>query len=89
MPLALAGFGLGSQVPHLWPDGLVVFALHLAWSALLGALALALMGLRPLTLFGYTMSGTVALLGIILLIGISGASAVVGTGMGLPTPTPT
>ena len=38
VPLALAGFGLGSQVPHLWPDGLVVFALHLAWSALLGAL---------------------------------------------------
>ena len=89
VPLALAGFGLGSQVPHLWPDGLVVFALHLAWSALLGALTLALLGLRPLTLFGYTMSGTVALLCIILLIGISGASAVVGTGMGLPTPTPT
>jgi hypothetical protein len=89
VPLALAGFGLGSQIPHLWPDGLVVFALHLAWSALLGALVLALMGFRPLTLFGYTLGGAVALLGVILLIGVSGASAVVGTGMGLPTPTPT
>jgi Domain of unknown function (DUF389) len=89
VPLALAGFGLGSQIPHLWPDGLVVFALHLAWSALLGALALALMGFRPLTLFGYTLGGAVALLGVILLIGFSGAGAVVGTGMGLPTPTPT
>jgi uncharacterized membrane protein len=89
VPLALAGFGLGSQIPHLWPDGLVVFALHLAWSALLGALALALMGFRPLTLFGYTLGGAVTLVGVILLIGVSGASAVVGTGMGLPTPTPT
>ena len=89
VPLALAGFGLGSQIPHLWPDGLVVFALHLAWSALLGALVLALMGFRPLTLFGYTLGGAVALVGVLLLIGVSGASAVVGTGMGLPTPTPT
>jgi uncharacterized membrane protein len=89
LPLAIAGFGLGSQVPHLWPDGLVVFALYLAWSALLGALALALMGFRPLTLFGYTLGGAVTLVGVILLIGLSGASAVVGTGMGLPTPTPT
>jgi len=89
VPLALAGLGLGSGVPHLWPDGLAVFALHLAWSALLGAAVMVLLGFRPLTLFGYTLSGALTLLGVIILIGISGAGAVVGTGMGLPTPTPT
>jgi hypothetical protein len=89
LPLAVVGLGLGSGIPHLWPDGLAVFALHLAWSALLGSVTLALMGFRPLTLFGYTLGGAVALLGIILLIGFSGAGAVIGTGMGLPTPTPT
>jgi Domain of unknown function (DUF389)/Bacterial SH3 domain len=89
IPLVVAGFGLGSGVPHLWPDGLVVFALHLSWSVLLGALTLALMGFRPLTLFGYTLGGAVTLLGLILLIGLFGAGAVMGTGMGLPTPTST
>ena len=89
LPLTAAGFGFGSGVPHLWPDGLVVFAVHLAWAALLGAVTLALLGFRPLTLFGYTLGGVVALLGIILLIGISGAGAVFGAQMGLPTQVPT
>jgi len=89
LPLVIAGFGLSSGLPHLWPDGLVVFAIHLAWSALLGALTLAILGFRPLTLFGYTLSGVVALLGVILLIGLSGAGAVVGGQIALPTLTPT
>jgi len=89
LPLAIAGFGLGSAVPHLFPDGLVVFAVYLAWGALLGALTLAVMGFRPLTLFGYTLGGAVALLSVILLIGISGAGAVIGARLGLPTPIPT
>jgi hypothetical protein len=88
-PLASAGIGLGSGVPHLFPDGLVIFALHLAWCCLLGALTLALMGFRPLTLFGYSLGGALALAGIILLIGLSSAGAVVGARLGLPTPTPT
>jgi hypothetical protein len=89
LPLTVAGFGLGSGVPYLWPDGLVIFAVHLAWTALLGAVTLAILGFRPLTLFGYTLGGVVGLLGVILLIGISGAGAVFGAQMGLPTPTPT
>ena len=88
-PLAAAGYGLGSNIPHLWPDGLVVFAVHLSWSALLGALTLAIMGIRPLTLFGYTLGGVVILISVLLLIGISGAGAVVGAQIGLPTQTPT
>jgi hypothetical protein len=88
LPLATAGFGLGAQIPHLWPDGLVVFALHLAWSVLLGALTLAVMGFRPLTLFGYTIGSVVALLSVTMLIGLSSVSAVLGARLGLPTLTP-
>ncbi len=87
-PLVIAGFGLTSGQPNLWPDGLVIFAVYLAWAALLGAFTLAVLGFRPLTLFGYTLSGAVALLGIILLIGISGAGAAFGGQMALPTRTP-
>jgi hypothetical protein len=89
IPLAAAGLGLTTQAPHLWPDGLVVFIVHLAWAALLGALTLAILGFRPLTLFGYTLSGALALVGVILLIEIGSMGAVVGTGVALPTPLPT
>ncbi len=89
IPLATAGFGLTTQAPHLWPDGLVVFCVHLAWAVLLGALTLAILGFRPLTLWGYTLGGALALVGVILLIEIGSMGAVVGTGVALPTPLPT
>jgi hypothetical protein len=89
LPLALAGMGLTSGYPHLWPDGLVVFAIYLAWAALLGAFTLALLGFRPLGPFGYTLGGAVALVGVILLIGIGGTGAAIGGQMGMPTPIPT
>lgn len=89
LSIATASFGLGSGLSHLFPDGLIVFALHLSWAALLGAVTLFLMSFRPLTLFGYTLSGAMALLGVLLLIGVSGAGTVATTKMGLPTPIPT
>lgn len=89
VPLAAAGIGLGSGLPHLWPDGLVVFTVYLAWGTLIAALTLALMGFRPFTLFGYTLGGAIALIGVILIIGLGGAGAVFGAQVGIPTPTPT
>ena len=89
LPLTIAGYGLGSGIPHLWPDGMVIFAIHLAWGALLGAVTLAILGFRPLTLFGYTLGAVLALLGVILLIGLSGAGVVVVDQVALPTPVPT
>jgi hypothetical protein len=88
IPLTVSGFGLSSGIPNLFPDGLVIFALHLSWAALLGALTFAILGFRPLTLFGYTLGAAVTLVGIILVIGISGAGAVLGAQVGLPTPIP-
>jgi uncharacterized membrane protein len=88
VPLATAGLGLGTGVPHIWPDGLVIFALHLSWSTFLGAIVLSILGFKPLTLFGYTLGSAIGLLGIILLIGIASAGAVFGANIGLPTPTP-
>jgi len=89
LPITIAGFGLTSALPHLWPDGLVVFAMHLAWSALLGALVLAILGFRPLTVFGYTLGGMMALMGVLLLIGLTSAGVVVGGQIALPTAAPT
>lgn len=91
LPVAVAGFGLGSGIPHLFPDGLVLALVHIAWMALLGALALAVLGFRPLTLFGYTLGGAVTLVGVILLIGFSAFSmafGAFGTPLARPTPIP-
>lgn len=92
LPLTIAGVGLTSGLVHLWPDGLVLFIVHLAWAVLIGALTLLVHGYRPLTLFGYTLGGAVIMLGIVLLVGFSGISALFGAfgmPMALPTTTPT
>jgi hypothetical protein len=89
IPLTVAGFGLTSGVLHLWPDGLVIYVVYMAWAALLGALTLLILGFRPLTPFGYTLGGTLTLLGIIALIELGGVGTAVGTGVGIPTPVPT
>ena len=89
LPLSAAGIGLGSGEPFLFPDGLVVYALYLAWAALFGAIALAIVGFRPLTIFGYTLGGVVALIGVLLLIVLSGTGVAVVGQYALPTPIPT
>jgi hypothetical protein len=88
LPLTGAGIGYMTGIPYLFPDGLLVFAIYLAWSAFLGALTLAILGFRPLTLFGYTLGGTVTLLSVILLVGLGGAGAAIGANVALPTPVP-
>ncbi len=89
VPLAVAGFGLTAGIPHLWPDALVVFALHFAVSALVGALTLGLLGYRPRTIYGYTIGGALLLAGVLLGIGFGGAGVAVSEQVAIPTFTPT
>jgi len=88
IPISIAGFGLSSKVPDLWPDGLVVYSAYLAWGALLGVVIMFLLGFRPLSLFGYTLGGVLLVVGILCVIGISSAGVVIGARVGLPTPIP-
>jgi len=88
VPAAAAGFGLGSGLPFLWPDGLVLFAIHLAWATLCGALTLAVIGFRPPKWSGYSFGAAVLLVGVLLFIGFTGAGAAFGARLGLPTLTP-
>lgn len=89
IPLSVAGFGLGSGIPHLWPDGLVVFAIHLALASLLGAITLVILGFRPLTLFGFTLGSVAVLFTVIILLGISGVGAAFFGEVAIPTSIPT
>jgi len=89
LPISAAGLGLGSGEPFLFPDGLVVFAQYIAGAVLIAALTFVVLGFRPLTLFGYTVGAVVLLLGIVVLIGVSGVGASFGAQIALPTQTPT
>src|SRR5215208_6578764 len=40
LPLCAAGFGLGSGVGAIWPQGLFVFFAHLAWATFFGLITL-------------------------------------------------
>jgi hypothetical protein len=92
LPLVAAGIGLGSGLPHLFPDGLVVFAVHLAWGVLLGAITLAILGFRPMTILGYTLGGVVTLIGLATVLGVGAYSTTLGwygEPLAVPTYTPT
>lgn len=88
VPLAAAGFGLGSGLPHLWPDGLVLFAIHLAVATLCGTVTLAVIGFRPPVWYGYSLSAAILLGAFLLFIAFTGAGAAFGARLGLPTLTP-
>lgn len=74
LPVGVAGFGLVSGTVGLWPDGLIVFAIYLAWSVLVGAIVLGALRLRPLNAFGYTVAAA------LLLVCVLAAMAVFGFG---------
>ena len=84
LPVGAAGFGLGSGLPSLFPDGLVVFAVHLAWLVLLGTLTLAVLGLRPRGWFGYTLGSTLLLLAVAVILLTSGLLTAFTTQAALP-----
>ncbi len=85
VPLALAGFGFGSGQPHLWPDCLVLFGIHLAVLAISGTIVFLFMGIKPLKFIGYTFGSLIIILTIIAVIGLSSAGVIVTGKIALPT----
>lgn len=86
LPLGVSAFGLTSGIPNLFPNGLVVYLIHLTWSILIGALVLAIIGMRPLTMFGYALGTSVIIICMTTLITASGIGIIAKYQM--PTPTP-
>ncbi|HVN54488.1 MAG TPA: DUF389 domain-containing protein [Anaerolineaceae bacterium] len=84
LPVAAAGFGLASGRPHLWPDGLIIYLVYLTGSILLGTIVLAIVGFRPLNLFGYTLGTTITLTSLVILIGLSGIGTALQAQVALP-----
>ncbi len=91
LPIGVAGFGLTGHIAGLWPNGLLVFAIHLGWAALVGAIILLLMGLRPTNWFGYALGTSLAMAGVVALVVVSGFGFAMRAQAPviLPTETPT
>jgi hypothetical protein len=86
--LSAAGFGLGSGVGEVWPEGLFVFFTHLAWGTLFGLLTLFLLRFYPKSVGGFVFTA-VALAGLIaVVISYTGFANWMMTGAGLAPPAP-
>ncbi len=91
LPLGVAGFSLSYGLPGSWVDGVMVFVVHLAWSALVGSIVLFLMGLKPANAFGYTLGSSIILISLmaaVLIIGLMTAQPVVVSTLPTGTLTP-
>jgi len=75
LPIAAGGFGLGSGVEGIFPQGLLVFVVHFALASLLGLMTLFALKLKP-TLMGIGLTLLMLVLSsITLMILMSGGSA--------------
>jgi hypothetical protein len=68
LPLSAAGFGLGSGVAELWPQGALVFLIHLAWATFFGLITLFFLRFYPTSTGGIVFT---ALVFIILIAGLA------------------
>lgn len=89
LPLSAAGFGLGVGQAGLWPDGLLVFGIHLSIASLLGVLTFFVLGFRPLTFAGYTFGTTILLIALVGFLAISGIGTAFTAQLAMPGMPPT
>ncbi len=77
LPLSAGGFGLGSGLGNIWPQGVLVFLVHFAWATLFGLLTLAVLRFTPRTFEGFVFSlgGGLILVAVLVTLMIGGSWA--------------
>ncbi|MBN2385745.1 MAG: DUF389 domain-containing protein [Anaerolineales bacterium] len=88
LPLSAAAFGLGSGAERIWPDGLLVFLVHLALATLAGVITFAILHFRPYQASGYLLGIGVLLATLAVLVMLTGLASYLVYGPP-PTATPT
>ncbi|MBL8061860.1 MAG: DUF389 domain-containing protein [Anaerolineales bacterium] len=74
LPISASGFGIGSGLPDVWLQGLLVFAVHFGMTSVLGLITLFILRLRP-SLGGILLSGLTLVLFIGLLVFLMGSGS--------------
>ncbi|HSQ39362.1 MAG TPA: DUF389 domain-containing protein, partial [Anaerolineales bacterium] len=91
LPLCATGFGLGSGVEGLWPQGMIVFLVHFAWATLFCILTLFLLRFYPTSFGGLSFTGVILVALIVFLATSTGALdwIKIQAGLAAPKPAPT
>jgi hypothetical protein len=90
LPLSAAGFGLGAGIGEIWPAGLFVFFVHLAWGTIFGLITLFFLRFYPTSFGGFAFTGLsfIALIAIVTIYTGFGNWIMIRTGLAPPTPAP-
>lgn len=88
LPLSAAGFGLGSGVGEVWPEGLFVFFTHLAWGTFFGLFTLFLLRFYPRSVGGFAFTALVLAGLIAVVVTYTGFGNWIMTNVGLAPPAP-
>jgi len=103
LPLSAGGVGLGININSigpftgigvpttLWPDGVLVFLVHLALASLVGVISLAALRFKPAKASGYILSTLISLICLATLVYFTGMTKVIrneilATRLTAPTP---
>ncbi|NWF63907.1 MAG: DUF389 domain-containing protein [Chloroflexi bacterium] len=87
LPISASAFGIGSGLPDVWLQGLLVFSTHFALTGILGLLTLYMLRLRP-SFGGIVLSGAALLAFAATLFVLTGSGSPSGTEAVTPS-TPT
>ena len=68
LPLSAGGFGLGSGVAGIWPNGVMVFLVHFAWASLFGILTLIALRFLPTSQNGFVLTAGTLLIFVVVLV---------------------
>jgi hypothetical protein len=68
LPLSAGGFGLGSGVAGIWPNGVMVFLVHFAWASLFGILTLIALRFLPTSPNGFVLTAGTLLIFVVVLV---------------------
>ena len=88
LPLCAAGFGLGSGVGEIWPQGFYVFFVHLAWATFFAIITLFFLRFFPTSPGGIAFTGLIFILLLVLVTFLTGFNRWIMIQTGLATPEP-
>jgi hypothetical protein len=90
LPLCAAGFGLGSGVSEIWPQGLYVFFVHLAWATFFAIITLFFLRFYPTLPGGIAFTGLTIIVLLIVVTFLTGFNRwmMIQTGLATPEPAP-
>lgn len=88
LPLCAAGFGLGSDVGEIWPQGLFVFLVHFGWATFFAILSLFFLRFYPTSAGGLVFTGLLFVVLIAVVTSLTGFGRWVMETAGLATPIP-